>query len=421
MPVLSGRWPGHASVLSKQIGAVLPTILVKSCLRNTDYGRFINQVFFRVFFLVRMTNMETNEPEGTDKTTENQADMAGLSGNPRPRLRTPIDSSEPQNEEVRATKLSRDDLNPSEFSQLHILRRVSLESIWGLLEHCPVSNLLPGDVLLEAGKSNQTMHMILSGRLSVHLDSQETEPIAFVECGETVGEISVIDDSPASAYVLAAESTRLLCVSEDTFWRLVEASHEFATNLLLLLAQRMRENNSTISEGTRQRRQLEHNATVDALTGLHNRRWLDEKLPRLVGRCRRGQEPMSVLMLDVDHFKRFNDDYGHAAGDQVLSQVSRTIMSKLRPTDLGARYGGEEFVIILPYTGMSGACIAAERLRSAVEETSVETSDGRILPPVTISLGVAQLMEDEEPMDLVGRADAALYRAKANGRNRVEY
>lgn len=317
-------------------------------------------------------------------------------------------------------RLTLEELSRQEFSKLHILRRVSLESVWGLLEHCPVEVLAQGASLLEKGQSNQTMYLVLSGQLSVHLDKRDSEPVAFLDVGQTVGEISVIDDSPATAYVNAAQTARLLAIDEDTFWRMVEVSHEFATNLLLMLAGRLRANNSKIVEGVHMRLQLEHEATVDALTGLRNRRWLDANLQRLASRHKFSNRPFTVVMLDVDHFKHFNDTYGHGAGDRVLAAVAKVVSSKLRPTDLAARYGGEEFVVMLPETPLEGGVIASNRIREAVEQADVVCADGRTLPPVTISLGVAQLQPDEEGDAALARADDALYRAKKNGRNRVE-
>src|SRR5262249_27313997 len=151
--------------------------------------------------------------------------------------------------------------------------------------------------------------------------------------GETVGELSVIDAAPASAFVVAAEPTRLLELDEPKFWNLVNASHDFAINLLLSLAQRLRANNSTVSNNIKLQREYKRNAMIDGLTGLYNRRWIDEALPRFVTRYNRGGQPLTVLMIDVDHFKRFNDTYGHAMGDQVLVRVGQALRAKLRPTD----------------------------------------------------------------------------------------
>lgn len=307
-----------------------------------------------------------------------------------------------------------------EIAKLHILRRVGLESVWGLFEACPVRTLAAGEVLLEAGQSNQTLFLVLEGRLSVHLAGPRTEPIAYAETGQSVGELSVIDDQPGSAWVVAAEHTRVLAVDDETFWRLVRASHEFSANMLMTLAKRMRSSNDTIVASSRLRDQFERDALVDGLTGVYNRRWLNERLPRLVARASRDREPVAVLMLDVDHFKRFNDRFGHAAGDHVLSVVAQTISAGVRPTDLVARFGGEEFVVLMPSTDLAGATVAAERVRHAVRSTPLDGFEGRLLPQVTVSIGVAQLGSTEDGPALMARADAALYHAKEAGRDRVE-
>jgi diguanylate cyclase (GGDEF)-like protein len=232
--------------------------------------------------------------------------------------------------------------------------------------------------------------------------------------------MSVLDGSPASAFVVATKSTRLIEVDEETFWRLVNASHEFAKNLLFLLAQRIRASNVTLSESARLQSQLERDALFDPLTGLNNRRWLEARLPRLIKRYQYSGQSLSVLMIDVDHFKRLNDTYGHLAGDIVLSALGQALLEHLRPTDLSVRYGGEEFVVILPSADLAGARIAAERLRRAVKTTPIVTHQGATLPSVTISIGIAQLSGDEDAASVLARADVALYRAKNLGRNRVE-
>lgn len=312
------------------------------------------------------------------------------------------------------------ELTREDFALLDVFHQVSVESIWYLLEFCPVMSFGPGETLIEKGKSNQTMFLVLSGRLSIHLDKESDEPVDFLERGQTVGEVSVIDDSPATAFVRACEASRVLAIGEECFWDLVSASHEFAANILLLLARRLRANTSTIRESIVERRKLQQEATVDILTGLHNRRWLDANVDRLVQRHQRGSIPLSLVMLDIDHFKKFNDTFGHAAGDLVLSGVARMVMDKLRPSDLAARYGGEEFVILLPNTNADGALVACERIRFAVTALLVVGAQERPLPPVTISLGMATLRSGESGTELQERADQALYKAKENGRNRTE-
>jgi diguanylate cyclase (GGDEF)-like protein len=288
-----------------------------------------------------------------------------------------------------------------------MLRRVALESVEGLLADCEVWELAPGDELLAQGQTNQTMYFVLEGHLGVFVRDEDTEPVATLAPGETVGELSVLDDRPATAWVRALDEVRVLAVGEESFWQLVGASHELSVNLLLLLAQRMRSNLQTMEKDARRRVDLEREAWTDALT-------------RLAERHRRARSPLSVLALDIDYFKRVNDTWGHAAGDSVLASVGRAILTGLRPTDLGARYGGEEFVIALPDTPLEGAVIAAERLRARLAEHPITLGDGRVLPAVTASIGAAELRPEEEAAHLVERADAALYRAKANGRDRVE-
>ncbi len=308
--------------------------------------------------------------------------------------------------------------------RLEMLRGVDFASIEGLLQHCPLRNFVAGDVLIESGRSSGHMYMVLEGTLRIHLESAANPAIATVKAGETVGELSLIDQRPASAFVIADGPARVIEIDEETFWRLVHASHFFAVNLIAKLAERLRANNLAVTENVKLRERFEKAALFDALTGAHNRRWLDDALPRLVQRHRRGGEGFSLAVLDIDHFKRMNDTFGHQAGDIVLASVARALAAQLRPTDLLARFGGEEFVAIFPGTTIEGAIAAAERLRRAVAAQTFENLDGKPLPSVTISIGLATLAAEGASQGdvpgLLAAADAALYRAKAGGRNRVE-
>lgn len=311
-------------------------------------------------------------------------------------------------------------IEPEVLLGLEIFRGVDARDLEEQVDRFTVRRLRYDEFLLARGVANHIMYVVLSGRLSVHLDNPQREPVAHLTAGQVVGESSVIDRSAASAWVRACEETFVIGMGEDVFWALVHASHDFAINLLMLFSHRIRATNSMVADGARKRRELERRAYVDALTGCYNRRWLDERLPRLAQRFTRRGAPLSLLVLDVDHFKRFNDDFGHQAGDCVLISIGQTLVDAFRPTDMPVRQGGEEYVVLLPDTPLDGACVAAERFRGRMAAATVSGPDGRPLPRVTVSIGVAELRPDETPAALIARADAALYRAKHGGRNRVE-
>jgi diguanylate cyclase (GGDEF)-like protein len=159
-----------------------------------------------------------------------------------------------------------------------------------------------------------------------------------------------------------------------------------------------------------------HDASHDALTGLANRRSAEERLEAAYADAQRHHEPLSVLLLDLDHFKRVNDRHGHAAGDQVLKAVGRILHQELRGGDLGARHGGEEFLVLLPHCTGGQAVEIAERIRERIAAMRIHV-DGKILR-ITVSIGVSSLVADESVATLMVRGDAALYAAKAGGRNR---
>ena len=160
-------------------------------------------------------------------------------------------------------------------------------------------------------------------------------------------------------------------------------------------------------------RGLREDAFTDVLTGLGNRRAFQQAIEGMLMQRRESDSDFALLMLDIDHFKRYNDSHGHPEGDEVLRLVGAALRAALRPGDVAARFGGEEFAVLLPGIGGGLALKVAERIRRDLERTAWPHE------PVTVSIGAAQATHDESPEHLVARADAALYRAKREGRNRV--
>ena len=159
-------------------------------------------------------------------------------------------------------------------------------------------------------------------------------------------------------------------------------------------------------------------ALTDSLTGLYNRRYLTAHLDGQIGRVERGGKSLSLIMFDIDFFKRVNDTHGHAVGDAVLQELANRVSGKLRSFDTVARMGGEEFVIVMPDTNVTIACAVAERLRQDIETTGFTAPGLAAKLPITISIGVATALESGDTSEaILKRADDALYRAKAAGRN----
>lgn len=165
--------------------------------------------------------------------------------------------------------------------------------------------------------------------------------------------------------------------------------------------------------------QLHHMAEVDSLTGAFNRRAFSERAQSVIAMALRHRRPLSVLMLDLDHFKSINDTHGHMAGDGFLTHVARTIQSQLRKADILCRWGGEEFLVVMPEADAPAVQQKAEQLRLAIAQDLVETGSGKAMQ-VTVSVGVAHLRDSTDALgDIIRRADAMMYLAKTSGRNQV--
>ncbi len=251
------------------------------------------------------------------------------------------------------------------------------------------------------------------------------EGAAELGLSEAVSE-KILTELPGEVSVAAAAFNRDIGPQPD----LDELIND-ARNQLALMARQYQELIETLNRVVQEKEALAEElqlanatlaqiATTDALTGLPNRRAFDEAFARDIARAERHGHCLGLAVVDVDFFKRFNDTYGHAIGDDVLRVVGRTICGCLRQTDLGARFGGEEFAVILPETNLQGALRAGERLRAAIAEQIIDTEKGKV--GVTVSIGIACYDATQEKVTaelLFEKADKGLYQAKEQGRNRV--
>jgi CRP-like cAMP-binding protein len=202
------------------------------------------------------------------------------------------------------------------LSRLQLFRNVDLDNtaLLDLLDQCEYRQLAAGEIILSTEAESHYLYILLKGRLAIQLNSHDDIPLATVEPGECVGEMSIIDSRVPSAQVSATEQSQVLVIEQEILWRMISVSHEIARNLLYIMSERVRYSNLVIADSLEMQRKYQRYASTDALTGLHNRGWLDDAFDREIKRSERDELPLALIMIDVDHFKNYNDEYGHLGG-----------------------------------------------------------------------------------------------------------
>jgi len=334
--------------------------------------------------------------------------------------------------------------------KLALLRRAGLlaplseAELQALVGACPERVLAPGQALCHEGEEGHAMFVILSGNVVV---SKAGKQVAVGRPGDCLGEMALIESRERAATLRALDDTRGLGIPETVFRERLSGNPAVLMALLRVFSERARhdldglvsanlkllaqaeEMDRKNRELTKTRLQLEHRnrdleriSALDTLTQIANRGRFDVALRQEWRRSARDRSPLSLAFCDIDYFKRFNDTYGHQAGDECLVRVAQAMDETLnRPADLVARYGGEEFIALLVDTDAEGARILAERMRARVESLRVEHRASSVAPHLTVSLGVATVVPRHavRPEDLVDLADRARYAAKEGGRSRL--
>jgi len=309
-------------------------------------------------------------------------------------------------------------VKPEELQRLHLFQGVQIGPLQEQLDSCTVREMEAGETLIARGQTNNYLYLLIAGRLRVYLDTMG-DTLSIIEAGESVGEISIIDKQPTTAHVVAETHCRLLVMSEEVLWSMVSGSHAVSINMLSLLARRLRDSNARLTESQNRERELRYKSAVDPLTGLYNKSWLEGELNDRLTVAEEIEKKFSVLMLDIDGFDQYQEDNGHLAGDRALYTTAQTLLNNLRPMDTAIRYGSEEFLAVLPDTDAETGMQVAEDLRLMMKETVVRLADGKALPRVTVSIGVATQHSGDGTDSLVARAAAALKVAKDAGQNNI--
>ena len=265
------------------------------------------------------------------------------------------------------------------------------------------------------GDAGGSLFIVREGEVEIVLiesGGRETR-LATLAAGEFFGELAVLDGEPRSATARCVSDTELLVLDREELFPILREPHVLE-NFLVVLARRVRAADRLVADRGVDNRKLEEDALTDALTGLGNRRKLQRDLEELEARCQRYGYSFALGMCDIDNFKRYNDTYGHARGDEVLRAVGQTLARHCRTGDEVYRYGGEEFVVIMPGQSEHGGWTGLERLE-------LPHSGNPPLNLVTFSGGVAALNREVNSgaAEVLARADEALYEAKKQGRNRI--
>lgn len=309
-------------------------------------------------------------------------------------------------------------LQRATMGHVALLRDVDAITLQQLLTGCTFRDLAPEQILLTPGRANRHVYIIMSGSVRVHLDDLGSHPYIELSVGECVGELSILGETKVTAHVVGHEAARLMVIDQDLLWLLIDHSPQLARQFLYTLSHRVGSDNLILRRSLRRQRESEINANLDALTGIANRRGLNCFFKALLETGSVQKQALSLLMIDIDHFKRFNDTHGHVLGDNVLCAVGG-ILADHADQGLAARYGGEEFALVLPGHDLVQASRLADTLREKMLEIQLWTAQGERIQPITVSVGVTQMQTGDTLQTLIHNADNALYCAKRSGRNCV--
>lgn len=281
-------------------------------------------------------------------------------------------------------------------------------------------DLLPNDILVHEGDSGKSFYILLTGELEVLKkdNRQKNNRIAYLKNANCIGEMALIDNKLRSATIKAITNSALLEFQNDEVKKHNQLYTKLVVRIARDLAQKLRETNMHTTREMGRNTFLESVVNIDGLTETYTRRFMFDFLSQLTKLAKRDNGFFSVLLIDIDYFKKINDQYGHTIGDKVLKEFANTCKKSLRENNCLCRYGGEEFLAVLPECDLDNAKMVGDRLQQVIKNISIPYKKEVI--HVTASIGVASYNKKDDSINsLINRADQALYIAKRNGRNLV--
>jgi diguanylate cyclase (GGDEF)-like protein len=297
---------------------------------------------------------------------------------------------------------------------LELFRGVTGDDLAAFAAQARVIEAAPGCVLQSAGHHGDRILFVLSGELRMYSELKEKRARGIVDAGQSVGLYWSLMQQPAEVAIVATEVSRVLELRLPVLEEFARRSHALACNFNALLASYLRGDNC-LNLGARALAAMQQrHGYTDELTQLHNQHWLETMLPRLLGRSRHDNAPLSVAMLAVDKLESIEREFGSIAGDQILAAVGQLLLNVARTTDLLVCDDNRHFLAILPNTTLDGARILCQRLHQEIRSLRIDASDDRPLPSLTFSSGIVQ-RDGQTAAELLGRATALVQRSLGRG------
>lgn len=296
----------------------------------------------------------------------------------------------------------------TELVGTQLFKQVSMAQVAALLRFCPTLTLSNGDKLIIPGQIVDKIHLLLQGSMQVFDDAPNGKPIGQIRQGECVGLSSFVDRQPCHVSIVSEGISRLLVLDEERLTALINTPTAVSRNMLFMLMNYLRQKAARAAEPAASVAAPVPNNHIDALTGLHNQRWLDETLDRLILRAATDRAPLSLLAVDWLDVPGLTAEYGQEMLDMALPEVAKTLSNSLRPTDLIARHANGRFVILLPDTNLDDATMVSTRIQEKVNGTEIVIPRVCVLPPMKIVTGTVTMSAFVSSRKLVGDAFAVL-------------